>query len=138
MNPDETDLAPKTRREVLIARRAFIGGAREVVSESRMLSLLGGGTSLVLPAKLNEEQLCDLAAHRYPLPKVTRAREETDPHVVYVRWRFSDGVLMVSVSGREWKRPIECPLSFAPTPERVALWHDLYTNPTETVEDDTP
>lgn len=80
------------------------------------------------------------AEARYPLPKVTRPRVVDDPwpgsgH----QFRCVNGAIQVHHWG-EWK-PL-APLAGAcadvwiyPTPERIRLWYDLLTHPTEEVED---
>lgn len=75
------------------------------------------------------------AAAAYPLPPITRPRVVADSEsfkqfcVVngQLLWRVADGV--------EWER-VNSTVAFSITPNRVRVWHDLLTNPTEDVPDD--
>lgn len=91
----------------------------------------------------------EAAAKRYPLPKVERARVVCDPANEKRQWRVIDGDLETRVCGstnafdREWRRFL--PQSFTkddekarPVPvtfDRIARWVDLFTRPTEEVEE---
>lgn len=136
MSAPEFDGMPMTKREVLIARRAFESGAA-----------FGNAEWPLTDSDMQEE-----ATRRYPLPKVTRPRVVKDPmgatneHGQPVLWKAIEwGVpgdsryaVVCSWNDGAWFD------GYAPhrghslvaTKERVALWADLLAKPTEEVEDD--
>lgn len=125
------DLTPKTKREVLMCREVFIEACQVCVNYF--------GWEYNAPRYATWPGSRTLAEMSYPLPKVIRVREVPDVYASDVRWRVCDGDLQVKEwSGGFWKSTNMTTARFEPHPERVALWHDLYKNPTETVEDDTP
>lgn len=81
----------------------------------------------------------DAVKRRYPLPKkkVERPRVVRDPHDPDVPrpslWRYVAGEFEfdTGVGEPRWQRRYGTPI----TPERVKLWADLLSNPTELVED---
>lgn len=112
-----SDKPTVTEREVVLReRKAYVAGWRDV-------NRLDG----------------DMAATRlYPLPSITRPRVVKDPAYPSYEWRVVDGLL-------EWRRDpyssgwvsIETAGGFigiyAATKQRVAVWADLLSNPTEEV-----
>lgn len=76
-----------------------------------------------------------LAVHFSPLPtrKVERAREVVDSDG-YLRWRFVGRYFeWQPVEHAEWAwQRYDGPI---PTPERVRIWSDLLSNPTEVTEE---
>lgn len=118
MIDNEFDCKPRTEREVLIARSAYLDGTlyshHSHSSESHARAL--------------ESEL----AKRYPLPKVTRRRVLPDPVDPAVEWAVIDGRLAVRY--RQLQSPWEREPQRTIMPERVAMWADLLARPTEECE----
>lgn len=77
----------------------------------------------------------------YPMPTITRPRLVEDPHCAGKHWAWWDGQLMWTAFGRGGEIPAATmseSMYTGLTPERVRLWADLVTTPTETVEEGTP
>jgi hypothetical protein len=114
------------REAVLRERKAFREGALAAVNE---------------PPQWHH-QIDTAAARRYPLPRVQRPRVVRDPHDDYEQeWRVVNGRLEFRPPYGQWgeahKRTdaIYDGSCLFPTPERIRMWADLLTNPTEQVED---
>jgi hypothetical protein len=109
-----------TKREVLIARKAYKDGAAAERGHAH-----------------DDAGWKPAAEARYPLPKVTRPRVVRDQHNPAQEWIVEDGFLRCRNAGGAWMKWAEYKLSadFAPLPERVALWADLLANPTEEVNE---
>jgi hypothetical protein len=76
-------------------------------------------------------------AAMFPLPTMERPRVAVDPHDAGTWWSVRDGALCVKSRGvvtSHWSRVALG--GFQPTPARVALWADLFANPTERVPAD--
>jgi hypothetical protein len=121
----EFDGQPMTKREVLIARRAFESGVHWMY-----------GRECVLPSAWpGDERMSRAASDCYPLPKVTRPRVARDPRGIgsWGAKKFADTLAIhyVGESDGAWSPEFR---HFLATPERVALWADLLANPTEEVE----
>jgi hypothetical protein len=123
--------APKvyTEREYQLGRRkAFEDGATCWVGEAR------GRASHMLPAVTMYEVRAD-AERKFPLPKVERPREVTDPND-RTRWRFVNGEFETFNSIGDCWHPCRTGMTYwLPTPERVEMWAALLASPTETIED---
>lgn len=72
------------------------------------------------------------ARRRYPFPKVERPRVRGDGYSDF-EWRVVDGKLQWRRAGSGWNTHNT---SFEVTTERAAIWNDLFTNPTEWVDDE--
>jgi hypothetical protein len=121
-----------TRREILIAREA----ARLALRYFGVFERTSQG----------EVQLCRFAANEWPLPKVTVPRVVQDNasdvtqwcvkhweghgDVRIVHWRYKGSDKWHEVIGSSGDS------GYVITPERIAIWADLFANPTEEVEDD--
>lgn len=117
------DGTPMTKREVLIARAAFVNGVRFV-----------RGTPWDVTEAVRDLE----ASARYPLPKATRPRVVRDGDHF---WRVTGGNLQWRLGQHEWRfvdeyDEIQKYQVLWPTPKRVALWADLLANPTEECDAD--
>jgi hypothetical protein len=120
----DTPLISETeaRRRIAVAQReAFCDGVRVMFMDPIVPN--------AYEAKKARERITALAESRYPLPTVTKPRERTDAGGV--RWRVEDGVLQFRMLSGTWG---SADLNAWPLDaERIALWHDLFTTPTEAV-----
>lgn len=114
-HPTPRTMKPETKREILIARRAFEAGAWYV--------------------GWNSESARQDAASRYPLPKITRPRVVKDSKGTF--WRVLGDKIQFSNDGVSWPGADSSHPFCIVQAERVHIFHDLYTNPTEEVEDDS-
>lgn len=103
---------------------------REAVLRERKAFLLGVERGAYLPGATmswwNGE-----AVQRYPLPSSTRPRVVNDRDY---QWRYVNNVMQVRSKslGGDWGVAVNC----TPTPERIRLWADLLSNPTEDVTEE--
>ena len=106
------------REAVLRERHAFITGAN-------------------LPSFLLSKSIPAIAAERYPLPTVTRPRVVTDENGE--EWSIGPTGLLQhrDPTVSEWKRGLvsQTGRAFVADKARVALWTDLFANPTEQVDE---
>lgn len=127
------DLTPKTRREVLMCREAFVKGVTETWERFNLKHSMSAGPWPGYDV---------LAERAYPITTVTRPRTITVPEHMNGTAHMASGtyrVLRGVIEQRHWRHGNSWSATeHAPTPERVAAWADLLANPTETVEDDTP
>lgn len=111
-------MKPETKREILIARAAFIRG-------------------MCYPNEgaIRKDYATDHARVLYPLPKITRPRVKVDTYGE--RWRVTGGKLEVWLTNNQKWEHLFYYKQHVITPERAAIFHDLFQNPTEEVEDDS-
>lgn len=108
-----------TKREVLIAREAFVAACRVCANEAPQW----------------QWQAEQTAASRYPLPKVTRPRVVTFDNAAF---RFHDGVIQKRHrNGFDAGHDVWAIAHLPATAALVRLWAELLANPTEEVEDDS-
>jgi hypothetical protein len=118
------DGEPLTKREVLIAREAYVQG-------------IARGYGSYIPF----DKAKGIAAERYPLPQITRPRVVKDPDKEFSQlWRCVDGVIEHDGAMSSWrsafgKGPLHPSLLVWPTVERIKLWADLLARPTEEVSE---
>lgn len=124
-----------TERDLVLAKQeAFVEGS--------LLTFRHFDCSLGSEAGLKWRGSSNLAAERYPLPKVTRPRVVQDPHERGMRWRVlrdkdQHGVTYLEYNAfntgadASWRTGLG---TYCATAERVALWADLLANPTEEVD----
>jgi hypothetical protein len=110
---------PMTKREVTIAREAFIDGTLYYHGPCSRES--------------HARTLSDVVAKLYPLPKKTRPRLVEDPGGCG-RWAVKDGIIHLVSMGGDWESCMD--FQFFVTAERVPVWADLLANQTEEVEDE--
>lgn len=119
---------PRTREEAQRLRTAFRLGAewaREYLKTNTILTRADA----------------QLAAVQQFGPKDLIVRVRRDPVFPAFAWRVTDTLEVGTEIGARWAwypahtGAEDAPL-FAHIPERVALWQDLQTNPTEEVDDD--
>lgn len=127
------DLTPKTKREVLIAREAFVKACIRAIEHF--------GWGYREPRYATWPGARKLAESIYPLPTVTR------PRTITVAKHEVEGTEYNAATFRALNGRIEYRSEFSgkwivsnkdATAQRVAAWADLLKDPTETVEDDTP
>jgi hypothetical protein len=136
MSAPEFDGQPMTKREVLIAREAVDAVSRYLAAR--------GYFNVGSPVGIKESpqrEIQDLAASRYPLPKLTRPRVVAEDSGDW-EYRVAGGVvecrwLRNRTPGASYfgeVNPAGDGIRLDVTADRVALWADLLANPTEEVD----
>lgn len=120
---------PLTAREVMIARQAFEQGAEWMFCTG---DAWAAGDS---PAECRRSARHARAVQAFPFPLVRRARVLGDGKGGL--WRLVGTDLQYAESNKSPTVPHQwCAAGYYVTKERLAIWNNLFANPTEEVEDD--